>query len=87
RSVRNESGDDSVSRARCPKERKACMVLACRIIESVAPLLKTAVLLCPYPAALIDTALFDRFHAYTPGWEIPTMRPAFFTNRFVLTPT
>jgi len=33
---------------------------------------------------MIDPALFDRFHAYVPGWEIPKMRPEFFTNRYGL---
>jgi ATP-dependent Lon protease len=33
---------------------------------------------------MIDTAFFDRFHCYLPGWEIPKMRPEFFTNRYGL---
>src|SRR5271165_460640 len=33
---------------------------------------------------MIDSAFFDRFHAYVPGWEIPKMRPEFFTNRYGL---
>ncbi len=33
---------------------------------------------------MIDSAFFDRFHAYIPGWEIPKMRPEFFTNRYGL---
>jgi ATP-dependent Lon protease len=33
---------------------------------------------------MIDTAFFDRFHAYVPGWEVPKMRPEFFTNRYGL---
>jgi ATP-dependent Lon protease len=33
---------------------------------------------------MIDTAFFDRFHAYIPGWEVPKMRPEFFTNQFGL---
>jgi ATP-dependent Lon protease len=31
---------------------------------------------------MIDSAFFDRFHAYIPGWEIPKMRPEFFTNQY-----
>jgi ATP-dependent Lon protease len=31
---------------------------------------------------MIDSAFFDRFHSYVPGWEIPKMRPEFFTNQF-----
>ena len=33
---------------------------------------------------MIDSAFFDRFHAYIPGWEIPKMRPEFFTNQYGL---
>src|SRR5699024_10443591 len=29
-----------------------------------------------------DSAFFDRMHYYLPGWEIPKMRPDFFTNRY-----
>lgn len=47
-------------------------------------LLKTSHLLAPFPEAMIDSAFFDRFHAYIPGWEIPKMRPEFFTNRYGL---
>jgi ATP-dependent Lon protease len=38
----------------------------------------------PFPEAMIDSAFFDRFHAYVPGWEIPKMRPEFFTNQYGL---
>jgi predicted ATP-dependent Lon-type protease len=31
---------------------------------------------------MIDTAFFDRFHSYVPGWEVPKMRPEFFTNQY-----
>ena len=33
---------------------------------------------------MIDSAFFDRFHCYIPGWEIPKMRPEFFTNQYGL---
>jgi hypothetical protein len=45
---------------------------------------KTSHLLAPFPEAMIDSAFFDRFHAYVPGWEIPKMRPEFFTNQYGL---
>jgi ATP-dependent Lon protease len=50
-------------------------------IDNVEVLVKTSHLLAPFPQAMIDAAFFDRFHAYIPGWEIPKMRPEFFTNR------
>ena len=51
-------------------------------IDNVKTLLKTSHLLSPFPEAMIDCAFFDRFHAYIPGWEIPKMRPEFFTDQY-----
>jgi len=51
-------------------------------IDNVKTLLKTSHLLTPFPEEMIDAAFFDRFHAYIPGWEIPKMRPEFFTNQY-----
>lgn len=51
-------------------------------IDNVKALLKTSHLLAPFPDVMIDSAFFDRFHAYIPGWEIPKMRPEFFTNQY-----
>ena len=51
-------------------------------IDNVKALLKTSHLLSPFPEAMIDAAFFDRFHAYIPGWEIPKMRPEYFTNQY-----
>lgn len=51
-------------------------------IDNVSSLLKTSHLLAPFPEAMIDSAFFDRFHSYIPGWEIPKMRPEFFTNQY-----
>ncbi|EAS50779.1 putative ATP-dependent Lon protease [Aurantimonas manganoxydans SI85-9A1] len=62
----------------------ASMVFVGNINQPVDTLVKTSHLLAPFPEAMIDSAFFDRFHAYIPGWEIPKMRPEFFTNRFGL---
>ncbi|MCA9633386.1 MAG: protease Lon-related BREX system protein BrxL [Myxococcales bacterium] len=51
-------------------------------IDNVSSLLKTSHLLAPFPDAMIDSAFFDRFHSYIPGWEIPKMRPEFFTDQY-----
>lgn len=74
----------SFSRGRDSIEGKASMVFVGNINQSVDTLVKTSHLLAPFPQAMIDTAFFDRFHAYIPGWEIPKMRPEFFTNRYGL---
>jgi ATP-dependent Lon protease len=52
--------------------------------QTVETLVKTSHLFAPFPEAMIDPAFFDRFHAYLPGWEIPKMRPEFFTNQYGL---
>lgn len=58
------------------------MVFVGNINQSVGTLVKTSHLLAPFPEDMIDSAFFDRFHAYVPGWEIPKMRPEFFTNQY-----
>ena len=50
--------------------------------QSVESIVKTSHLFSPFPEVMIDSAFFDRFHAYVPGWEIPKMRPEFFTNQY-----
>lgn len=74
----------SFSRGRDSIEAKASMVFVGNIDHSVETLVKTSHLLAPFPDEMIDCAFFDRFHGYIPGWEIPKMRPEFFTDRFGL---
>ncbi|HEY4146166.1 protease Lon-related BREX system protein BrxL [Pinirhizobacter sp.] len=74
----------SFSRGRESINANASMVFIGNINQSVESLVKTSHLLSPFPEVMIDSAFFDRFHAYVPGWEIPKMRPEFFTNQFGL---
>jgi ATP-dependent Lon protease len=74
----------SFARGRDSVSADASMVFVGNINQSVDSLVKTSHLLAPFPAAMIDSAFFDRFHAYIPGWEIPKMRPEFFTNQYGL---
>lgn len=74
----------SFSRGRESINANASMVFVGNINQSVESMVKTSHLLAPFPEAMIDSAFFDRFHAYVPGWEIPKMRPEFFTNQFGL---
>ena len=60
------------------------MVFVGNINQPVATLVKTSHLFAPFPKEMIDSAFFDRFHAYVPGWEILKMRPEFFTNQYGL---
>lgn len=59
------------------------MVFVGNINQSVDVLLKTSHLFAPFPDEMAnDTAFFDRMHYYLPGWEIPKMRPEFFTDKY-----
>ena len=71
----------SFARGRDSLNASAAMVFVGNI-DNVQTLLKTSHLLSPFPKVMIDSAFFDRFHAYIPGWEIPKMRPEFFTNQY-----
>ena len=74
----------SFARGRDQVNADASMVFVGNINQPVDTLVKTSHLLAPFPEAMIDAAFFDRFHAYIPGWEIPKMRPEFFTNQYGL---
>jgi len=76
----------SFSRGRDSINANASMVFIGNFQQgtTVESLVKTAHLLAPFPEVMIDAAFFDRFHAYVPGWEIPKMKPEFFTNQFGL---
>ena len=74
----------SFARGRDSITASASMVFVGNINQPVDTLVKTSHLLAPFPEAMIDSAFFDRFHGYIPGWEIPKMRPEYFTNQFGL---
>ena len=74
----------SFARGRDAINAYASMVFVGNINQPVDTLVKTSHLFAPFPETMIDSAFFDRFHAYIPGWEIPKMRPEFFTNQFGL---
>jgi len=74
----------SFARGRDQVNAYASMVFVGNINQPVDTLVKTSHLLAPFPEPMIDSAFFDRFHAYIPGWEIPKMRPEFFTNQYGL---
>ena len=74
----------SFARGRDQINAYASMVFVGNINQPVDTLVKTSHLLAPFPEAMIDSAFFDRFHAYIPGWEIPKMRPEYFTNQYGL---
>lgn len=73
----------SFARGREEKNASASMVFVVNINQSVESLIKTSHLFDPFPDAMSsDSALFDRMYYYLPGWEVPKMRPEFFTNDY-----
>lgn len=73
----------SFARGKEEKAASASMVFVGNINQSVDVLLKTSHLFEPFPEAMAyDSAFFDRMHYYLPGWEIPKMRPEFFTDSY-----
>jgi ATP-dependent Lon protease len=72
----------SFARGRDSINAYASMVFVGNINQPVNTMVKTSHLFAPFPETMIDPAFFDRFHAYIPGWEIPKMRPEFFTNQY-----
>lgn len=72
----------SFSRGKESINADASMVFVGNINGSVENLVKTSHLLSPFPKEMIDSAFFDRFHLYLPGWEVPKMKPEYFTNNF-----
>lgn len=74
----------SFARGRDAINAYASMVFVGNLNQPVDTLVKTNHLLAPFPEDMIDSAFFDRFHAYIPGWEIPKMRPEYLTNQYGL---
>lgn len=72
----------SFARGKDAIQANASMVFVGNINQSVDSLLKTSHLFEPFPEAMIDSAFFDRMHSYIPGWEIPKMRPEYFTENY-----
>lgn len=72
----------SFSRGKESINANASMVFVGNINGSIENMVRVSHLLSPFPKEMIDTAFFDRFHHYLPGWEIPKMRPDFFTDAY-----
>jgi ATP-dependent Lon protease len=73
----------SFARGKEQKQGSASMVFVGNINQSIDVVMKTSHLFDPFPPALAyDSAFFDRMHYYLPGWEIPKMRPEYFTNEY-----
>ncbi|MBK9524257.1 MAG: protease Lon-related BREX system protein BrxL [Bacteroidetes bacterium] len=80
--IKGFMANGSFSRGKESINADASMVFVGNINGSIENLVKTSHLLSPFPKDMIDSAFFDRFHNYLPGWEVPKMRPEFFTNAY-----
>jgi len=73
----------SFARGKELKQGSASLVFVGNINQSVETLLKTSHLFSPFPPEMAnDAAFFDRLHYYIPGWEIPKMKPEYFTKNY-----
>jgi ATP-dependent Lon protease len=51
--------------------------------QPVETMVRSSHLFAPLPEIIReDTAFLDRIHYYIPGWEVPKMRPDFFTDHY-----
>ena len=80
--LKNFMANGTFSRGKEPIQADASMVYIGNTNGSIENIVKTSHLFNPFPKEMIDAALLDRFHHYLPGWEIPKMRPEFFTNAY-----
>lgn len=72
----------SFARGKEEKNASASMVFVGNINQSLDVLIKTSHLFAPFPPEMANDSAFDRMHYYIPGWEIPKMRPEFFTDLY-----
>lgn len=61
---------------------KASMCFLGNINQPIEVLVKTSNLFQPLPDKMRDPALIDRFHFYSPGWELPKMSNELFTQHY-----
>lgn len=78
-----ESGE--FSRGRESIRGDGCIVMVGNFEVDVEHQQRIGHLLGPMPPEMRDdTAFMDRVHAYVPGWDVPKMEPALFTNHYGL---
>lgn len=80
--MKDYMANGSFSRGKDSISADASMVFLGNIDGSIENLVKVSHLLSPFPKEMIDAAFLDRFHLYLPGWEVPKMRPEYFTDSY-----
>ncbi len=75
--------DGAFSRGRDVITAEGSIVFVGNIDGDIETIVRTSNLFYPMPKEM-DTAFYDRIHAYIPGWEFPKTRDETYTNHFGL---
>jgi ATP-dependent Lon protease len=75
--------DGTYSRGRDIITAEGSIVFVGNIEGDLETILRTSNLFYPMPKEM-DTAFYDRIHAYVPGWELPKTSDALYTSHFGL---
>jgi ATP-dependent Lon protease len=79
--MKNYMEDGTFSRGREIISAEGSIVFVGNLDGDIQTILRTSNLFYPM-AKEMDTAFFDRIHAYLPGWELGKTRDEFYTNHF-----
>ena len=80
--MKNYMANRSFSRGVEQLSAEASMVFMGNTKKSVAYMLKHSHFFDQLPDKYIDSAFLDRLHAYSPGWEVSTVRGELFTSGY-----
>lgn len=75
--------DGAFSRGRDIITAEGSVVFVGNLDGDIETVVRTSHLFHPMPKEM-DTAFFDRIHAYIPGWELPKTQDSIYTNHFGL---
>jgi len=75
--------DGAFSRGRDIITAEGSIVFVGNLDGDIETIVRTSHLFYPMPKEM-DTAFYDRIHAYIPGWEFPKTQDAVYTNHFGL---
>ena len=79
--LKNYMEDGSFARGREMITAEGSIVFVGNLDGDIQTILRTSNLFYPMPREM-DTAFYDRIHAYLPGWELGKMRDEFYTQHF-----
>lgn len=83
--MKNYMANGSFARGTTSINADASIVFEGNTLRPVVDMLINSTLFEPFPSNIrLDSAFFDRIHAYLPGWETPKLRRSLFTDDFGL---